>query len=162
MVWLCFDMRAEDMAGCAKCGEDVLVKNLVDGLCGYCAMLKNGGSVAGSNAYDDVLLTTEVATDLVVTKRFGIVASERIYGVNIFRDMFAAVRDIVGGANKGGQNVLRDARKEVLAGLKQEAYELGANAVIAVDVDYGEVSGGGKSMLLVAATGTAVIVDFPT
>jgi len=149
------------MADCEKCGEEVFEENLVDGLCGYCAMLKNGGPKPTENPkpYDHVLLTTEMATEFSVSKRFGIVAAERIYGVNIFRDMFAAVRDIVGGESRAGQNVLKGARNEVLNGLKEEAHQLGANMVVAVDVDYGEVSGGGKSMLLVAATGTAVLAD---
>lgn len=144
---------------CQKCGEEVLPENLNQGLCGYCSSLhcRRGSDHPGDHAH--VMLTTEMSSNLNVTKRLGLVASERIYGVNIFRDMLASVRDIVGGANKSSQNVLQDARTEVLDQLKQEAHELGANAVVAVDIDYGEISGGGKSMLLVAATGTAVVLS---
>jgi uncharacterized protein YbjQ (UPF0145 family) len=67
--------------------------------------------------------------------------------MNIFRDIFAAVTDIFGGRSSATQRVLRDARKTCLAELKKEADELGANAVIAVKLDYSEFSGGGKSML---------------
>lgn len=145
-------------ANCGQCGEEVLPENMVNNLCGFCAS-RRGAANSNREALDKILLTTEMATDLNVVKRFGVVASERIYGVNIFKDMFASVRDIVGGANKSGEDVLRDARNSVLLGLKEEALALGANAVVAVDVDYNEVSGGGKSMLLVAATGTAVKIS---
>lgn len=79
--------------------------------------------------------------------------------MNIFRDYFAAVTDIFGGRSSATQRVLRDARKTCLAELKKEADELGANAVIAVKLDYSEFSGGGKSMLFLVASGTAVVIE---
>ena len=78
--------------------------------------------------------------------------------MNIFKDFFAGVSDFFGGRNKSTQGVLKDARKTVLYELKKEAHLLGANAVIGVDLDYSEFSGGGKSMLFVVASGTAVIL----
>lgn len=79
--------------------------------------------------------------------------------MNIFKDIFAGVRHIVGGKSKATQDILRDARKTVLKELRKEAYLVGANAVIAVDLDYSEFSGGGKSMLFVVASGTPVEVS---
>jgi uncharacterized protein YbjQ (UPF0145 family) len=85
-----------------------------------------------------------------------IVTAECAFGMNVFRDMFAGMRDIVGGRSEATQKVLRDARKTCLAELKKEAASIGADAVIGVDLDYSEFSGGGKSMLLLVASGTAV------
>lgn len=105
-----------------------------------------------------IILTTESSPiDLSVEKRLEIITAECVYGMNIFRDMFAAVRDIVGGRSGATQKVLRDARKMSLSELKREALMLGADAVIGVKLDYSEISGGGKSqMLMIVASGTAV------
>ena len=76
--------------------------------------------------------------------------------MNIFRDFFSSITDIVGGRSNATQKILKDLRKTCLAELKLEAYRLGADAVIGVDLDYSEFSGGGKSMLFLIASGTAV------
>ena len=86
-----------------------------------------------------------------------VITAECVYGMNIFRDLFAGIRDIVGGRSVASQKVLRDLRKTCLFELKAEAYRLEADAVIGVDLDYSEISGGGKSgMLFLVASGTAV------
>ena len=77
-------------------------------------------------------------------------------GMNVFRDLGSLVRDVVGGRDAALQKALRDAREDVLSEIRRQAHELGADAVIAVDLDYSEISGGGKSMLFLVATGTAV------
>ena len=79
--------------------------------------------------------------------------------MNIFRDFFASMTDFFGGRSKSTQKVLKDARNVCLNELRREAYEIGANAVIAVDLDYSEFSGQGKSMLFLVANGTAVQVE---
>jgi uncharacterized protein YbjQ (UPF0145 family) len=79
--------------------------------------------------------------------------------MNVFRDIFAGVRDIVGGRSYATQNVLRDARTTALNELKKEALKVGANGVIGVTLDYNEFSGGGKSMIFLVVTGTAVVFD---
>lgn len=104
----------------------------------------------------EIILTTEMAPNIEIEKRIEIITAECAFGMNIFKDIFAGVRDIVGGRSKATQDVLRDARKMVLNELRKEAYAVGANAVVAVDLDYNEFSGGGKSMLFVVASGTAV------
>jgi len=76
--------------------------------------------------------------------------------MNLFRDMFAGVRDIFGGRSDATQKVLRDSRETCLYELKKEAYYLKADGVIGIDLDYSEFSGGGKSMLFLVASGTAV------
>ncbi|WP_038033511.1 heavy metal-binding domain-containing protein [Thermopetrobacter sp. TC1] len=88
----------------------------------------------------------------------GIVAGEAIMGANIFRDLFASIRDIVGGRSGAYEKVLQDARDEALQEMAERALALGANAVVGVDIDY-ETVGQGSSMLMVTACGTAVVVD---
>lgn len=105
---------------------------------------------------ESIILTTESDHNLEVLERIEVITAECAFGMNIFKDIFAGVRDIVGGRSKATEGVLKDARKQVLADLKKEAYSLGANAVVGIDLDYSEFSGGGKSMLFVIASGTAV------
>lgn len=76
--------------------------------------------------------------------------------MNILRDFFAGVTDATGGRSGSTQGVLRDARRTAMLELRAEAFALGADAVVGVDLDYSEFSGGGKSMLFVVASGTAV------
>lgn len=106
-----------------------------------------------------VITTAPVIEGYRVIETIEIVSAECAYGMNIFKDFFSSVRDIVGGRSNAIQNVLRDARRQCLADLKKEALDAGANAVIAVDLDYSEVSGGGSSMLFLVASGTAVKIE---
>jgi uncharacterized protein YbjQ (UPF0145 family) len=78
-------------------------------------------------------------------------------GANLLRDLFASVRDIVGGRSGSYERVLADARRQAIEELQAEAGALGANAVVGIDLDY-EVIGANGSMLMVSATGTAVKV----
>jgi uncharacterized protein YbjQ (UPF0145 family) len=107
---------------------------------------------------DAIMLTTETAPNLNITKRIEIVTAETAFGMNIFKDLFAGVRDIVGGRSKAVQNTMRDARKTALYELKVEAHLVGANAVVGVDLDYVELSSSGGMVMLVAS-GTAVIIE---
>lgn len=105
----------------------------------------------------DILLTTEMTlTDLKVQERLEIITAECVFGMNMFRDFFAGIRDVLGGRSAASQKVLRDSRRTCLTELRREALIAGADAVIAVDLDYSEISGDGKSMLFVVASGTAV------
>lgn len=85
-----------------------------------------------------------------------VISSECAFGMNLFKDFFTGLTDFFGGRSGSTQNTLRDARRTVMRELRREAFELGADAVIAIDLNYSEFSGGGKSMLFVVATGTAV------
>ena len=102
------------------------------------------------------LTTTPEYPNLAIDDVLGLVTAECVFGMNLFRDMFAAVRDAVGGRSSATQKVLRDAKTACLYELKREAHELGADGVIGIDLDYSEISGGGKSMLFLVASGTAV------
>ncbi len=94
-----------------------------------------------------------------VTKYIGIVTGEAILGANIVRDFFAGIRDIVGGRSAAYEQELRKAKTIALEEMEQQASELGANAVLSVDLDYETIqSGGGGGMLMVSASGTAVVL----
>jgi len=107
---------------------------------------------------DALILTTETGADLKIIKRIEIVTAECAFGMNVFKDMFTNIRDFVGGRSKAVQKTLRDSIRTALYELKKEAYEVGANAVVGVDLDYVELSLGG-SMVMLVASGTAVVVE---
>jgi uncharacterized protein YbjQ (UPF0145 family) len=106
-----------------------------------------------------IILTTETAHNLPVAERLDIVSAEVVIGMHLFKDVASAFRDVFGGRSKVMQDGLRDARKTALAELRREAHALGADAVVGVDLDYSEISGGGKSMLFLVACGTAVTLS---
>lgn len=87
----------------------------------------------------------------------GIVTGEVIVGANLFRDLFAGIRDIVGGRSGAYEDVLQRAREQAIGEMRARAAALGANAVVGVDLDY-EVLGSNGSMLMVSASGTAILV----
>ena len=93
-----------------------------------------------------------------ITRYLGLVSDESILGDNIFRDFFAGIRDIVGGRSAAYEKELRRAKAIALDEMQAEARELGANAVVAVDIDYETIAvGNGGGMLMVSASGTAVV-----
>jgi uncharacterized protein YbjQ (UPF0145 family) len=104
-----------------------------------------------------IVTTTPTIDGRQITRYLGIVTGEAVLGANIFRDMFAGIRDIVGGRSGSYEKELQRARTIALEELAERAAELGANAVVGVDLDY-EVLGGGNGMLMVSASGTAVVV----
>ncbi len=93
-----------------------------------------------------------------IVEYYGIVTGETIIGANVFRDFFAGIRDIIGGRSSSYEEVLRQAKDTALKEMQDEAMRMGANAVVAVDLDY-ETVGGNSSMLMVTASGTAVKVE---
>jgi uncharacterized protein YbjQ (UPF0145 family) len=103
-----------------------------------------------------LLTTTSVVEGRPVTQYLGVVTGEAIIGANIFRDMFATVRDIVGGRSATYERGLAEARRTALTEMEQHAKELGANAVVGIDLDY-EVLGQNNGMLMVSVSGTAVV-----
>jgi uncharacterized protein YbjQ (UPF0145 family) len=88
----------------------------------------------------------------------GLVTGEAILGANLFRDLFASIRDIVGGRSAAYEEVLREARETAVAEMVQAATDLGANAVVGVDLDY-ETVGAQGGMLMVSVSGTAVVLE---
>ena len=102
-----------------------------------------------------ILSTTSTIEGRPASDYLGVVTGEVIVGANIFKDLFAGVRDIVGGRSGAYESTLRDARAEAFDEAKAEAKALGADAIIGIDIDY-EVLGSGGSMLMVTVSGTAV------
>lgn len=102
-----------------------------------------------------IISTTPTLEGRPIRQYLGLVTGEVIVGANIFKDLFAGIRDIVGGRAGAYEGALRDARREAYDELSYEAERLGADAVVAVDLDY-EVVGANGSMLMVSITGTAV------
>jgi uncharacterized protein YbjQ (UPF0145 family) len=102
-----------------------------------------------------IVTTTHAVEGSPVREYMGVVTGEAILGANIFRDVFAGIRDIVGGRSGAYERVLREARDAALAEMTDEAQRRGANAVVGVDLDY-ETIGDTGSMLMVSASGTAV------
>ena len=104
-------------------------------------------------------VTTPTIDGRRVTRYLGIVSGEAILGANIFRDFFAGIRDIVGGRSAAYEEELRKAKAIALEEMERQAQDLGANAVISVDLDYETIQvGSGGGMLMVSASGTAVVL----
>jgi uncharacterized protein YbjQ (UPF0145 family) len=103
-----------------------------------------------------LMTTTSVVEGKPVSRYLGVVTGEAIIGANVFRDLFASVRDIVGGRSATYERGLAEARETAMREMEEKASQLGANAVIAVDLDY-EVLGQNNGMLMVSVSGTAVV-----
>jgi uncharacterized protein YbjQ (UPF0145 family) len=102
--------------------------------------------------------TTPTIEGRPVREYLGIVNGEAILGANLFRDIFANIRDLVGGRSASYEKVLQSGREMAIEEMATRAREMGANAVVGVDLDY-EVLGAGNGMLMVAASGTAVVLS---
>lgn len=101
--------------------------------------------------------TTPTIEGKQIAQYHGIVTGEAILGANIFKDIFASIRDVVGGRSAAYEEELRKARTIAFEELSQEAADLGANAVVGIDIDY-ETVGAQGGMLMVSVSGTAVTI----
>ena len=105
-----------------------------------------------------ILSTTSSLDGKKAVKYLGLVSGDAILGANIFRDFFASVRDIVGGRSAAYEAELRKAKDIALGEMHEQARNLGANAIVGIDIDY-ETIGANASMLMVSTSGTAVVVE---
>ena len=105
-----------------------------------------------------IVTTTSSIEGKSITRYCGIVTGEAVLGANLFKDLFAGIRDLVGGRSATYEKELQRARDVALRELEERAISLGANAVVGIDLDY-EVLGQNNGMLMVSATGTAVVVE---
>lgn len=112
-----------------------------------------GASLSHPRRAPALLVTTDSVEGRRVAQDFGIVSGDAIVGANMFRDVFAKIRDVVGGRVGGYENALQGAKQLAIADMVEQAQQLGANAVIGIDLDYETV---GDTMLMVSANGTAV------
>jgi len=101
-----------------------------------------------------IVSTTPSLEGRPVREYLGVVTGEAILGANVFRDLFAGIRDVIGGRSGSYEEVLREARDAALKEMQAEAQKRGADAIVGVDLDYETVSQG--TMLMVTASGTAV------
>jgi uncharacterized protein YbjQ (UPF0145 family) len=105
-----------------------------------------------------IVTTTPTVEGRRITRYCGVVAGEAILGANLFKDLFAGIRDLVGGRSATYERELQRARDLALHEMEEKARAAGGNAVVGVDLDY-EVLGTGNGMLMVSASGTAVLVE---
>ncbi len=105
-----------------------------------------------------ILSTTPQIEGHTIREYKGVVTGETIIGANFVKDLFAGIRDIVGGRSGSYEKVLREAKDTSMNEMMERANALGANAVVGIDIDY-ETIGGNGSMLMVAVSGTAVVIS---
>ena len=103
-----------------------------------------------------IISTTDGIEGRRIAGYLGVVSGDAVMGTNVFRDLFAGLRDIVGGRSGAYEKELKRAKKLALEEMAREAEELGADAIIGVDLDYEHLGSEGRSMLMVSANGTAV------
>lgn len=107
-----------------------------------------------------IVSTTDNIEGRKAVKYHGLVAGEAILGANIFKDFFASIRDIIGGRSASYESELKKAKDIAMQEMIQQAKDLGANAIIGVDLDYETISPGqGTAMMMVSANGTAVTLE---
>lgn len=104
-----------------------------------------------------IITTTPQVEGHPVKEYKGVVTGETIIGANFVKDLFASIRDVIGGRSGSYEKVLREAKETSLQEMAKRAQELGANAIVGVDIDY-ETVGANSSMLMVATSGTAVVI----
>ena len=104
-----------------------------------------------------ILSTTPQIEGRTIREYKGVVTGETIIGANAFRDFMAGIRDFVGGRSGSYEKVLREAKDTSMQEMMERAQELGANAIVGIDIDY-ETIGANSSMLMVATSGTAVVI----
>lgn len=105
-----------------------------------------------------LIVTTNQLEGKHIVRYLGLVGGEAILGANIFRDFFASIRDVVGGRSAAYEKELRKAKEIALREMEEQAKALGGNAIVGVDLDY-ETIGEGGSMLMVSASGTAIVFE---
>lgn len=105
---------------------------------------------------DMLVSTTDSIEGRKVAQYLGLVSGDAVMGTNMFRDMFAGLRDLVGGRSASYEKELKTAKQLAVEEMVEEARELGADAIIGVDLDYEHLGGNDRSMLMVSANGTAV------
>jgi len=104
-----------------------------------------------------IMTTTPQVEGYQIREYKGVVTGETIIGANFMKDIFAGIRDIVGGRSASYEKVLRQAKDTSMQEMMQRAQEMGANAIVGIDIDY-ETIGESNSMLMVATSGTAVVI----
>ena len=155
------------MARCSKCNEVYSEFYLINGVCEDCISGRNKDieikyqsqkeeEKIKQEKINSIIITTENAIDSVIENRITIISTQCIYGINILKDSFSFVRDIVGGRVNSLETGLNEATETVLNELKNKAYLLGGDAVIGIKIEHTYNNANGGSILSVMAVGTVV------
>lgn len=157
------------MGACSQCGDQTLDEYLVEGRCGACAPQQLDEAISESEqeqiteySYAKIpIATVNSIGGKQIIATVDVVSAECVFGVNVFRDLFASVRNFVGGRSESYQKVLKNAKETCLSEIRREAFALGANAVVGLQMDYSAISPSGDagSLVMLVVTGTAVIVE---
>lgn len=163
------------MANCIDCGKRIgFTNNGKNGRCTTCSIRHYDELHPVDNSVEEkiaeeaatrlaeidaVLLTTETAANFEIVRRIEIVTAECAFGMNLFKDLFVAVSNIVGGRSETIQRAMRESRRVALYELKKEAHLVGANAVVGVNLNYVELGSAGSNMVMLVASGTAVVIS---
>lgn len=162
------------MPKCKGCGQVFGVFDLNDE--GYCKICKTKESVQArenqkvidhameerrrnlyeqngqSSALDNIMITTETSIDIPIEERIEVIFSEYVFGLNIVKDFFASIRDVVGGRVKSIEQPIQDTNQKIIKEMKEKAYILGGDAVIGLKIDYSTYTG----IISIVAVGTVV------
>lgn len=156
------------MGMCKECGE-VLQSNLMtNGFCPDCLEKGNINKLRtvkieeiknNKQILDSILITTETTINQPIEKRVGVISSQCVYGLNIVKDIFASIRNIVGGRIQSIEEALEKANIEIIEDLKTKAYMEDCNAVIGLKIEHTYNNANNGSILSVFATGTIVKIS---
>jgi uncharacterized protein YbjQ (UPF0145 family) len=156
------------MRMCKECGEVFSALEMTDGICKNCAtpefiesstLEKERLKDFNNNKHqklESILVTTETSTNLEIEKRINIVSAQCVYGLNIVKDLFAGIRDIVGGRIKSIEDPLEEATKTIIKTLKEKAYLAGGDAVIGIKIEHTYSNPGNSNMVSILGTGTII------
>lgn len=157
------------MGMCKECKEVFQSDLMVNGYCSHCIeketkidegekekALKSEEIKNNKDLLKSIYLTTETSINTPIEKRICIISSQCIYGLNIVKDLFSSIRNIVGGRVKSIEDALEDANKQIVEDLKIKAYIEGGNAVIGVKIEHTYNNANNGSILSVFATGTVI------
>ncbi len=156
------------MGMCKGCGEVFSALEMIDGYCMPC----RGENTISKEEYDEkikllekdkhlintIFTTTETFLQNKEYERIDVISAECIYGINIIKDLFSFIRDIVGGRIDSLEIALKNARISIIEDLKKEAFLKGANGIIGINIQHTYNNSGNGNILSVFGTGTAIYI----
>lgn len=154
------------MPVCKECSESVSFFDTIHGVCRKCrnetgsrppvSNQKDQYEIASSEDLTKIAITTELVACDANVERLGLVSGTCVFGQHLGKDIMAAWRDTFGGRARALENAYNDAREEAIKDLSRHAHRLGADGVVAISIQHQELTGGGRSMAMVTAIGTAI------
>ena len=147
------DTYGEDSKSCWACYREQ--QRLLDPE----LMIASEEAIAIDEEIQSITLTTETAPNLNITKRIDVISAQAAFEINNFKDMFVGFMNPVKGRSNELEKQLDELRVKSTQSLKAKAHEIGANAIVAVDLDLSTVTIGGISMMMMMASGTAVVIE---